>query len=91
MEKKEKFVYIGLFAAHDQDSKKKVKEYVLDCLKEIYEQNKYPEIEQDIKEFDKQFHYPKDTLHITNLFIGNKPVDKLSEKDKQIYKAFPFQ
>jgi hypothetical protein len=87
MEKKPP-LYIGIFAGDDILSKKKAREYALSCLKSIYAKYPLPEIEHDINNFDATFNYPKDTLHITTLFLGNKPLDKLSEKDRNSYKQF---
>lgn len=87
MEKKAP-IYIGIFAADDKESKKKVREYTLGCLKSIYSKYPLPQIEADINNFDTTFSYPKDVLHITTLFIGNKPLDKLSERDRANYKQF---
>lgn len=90
MEKKKHPLYIGVFAVDDKESKKKAREYALNCLKEIQAKFPTPEIQADIDNFETTFSFPKDVLHITSLFIGNKPVEKLSEKERSLFKEFQF-
>lgn len=76
--------YLGIFAIDPKGSAKDLRVYARECVEEVVNRVNSIRVQQDYASFDQLFNYPKDTHHITTLYIGGNPKHLKAKQNQQL-------